>query len=440
MKASMYNMYLEIDGNNVIFNTLNSKLYMVEEMIYKCLKNDSINETLVQEDKEVLLNAGLIIDREVDEVDMFKHIVDKSIYDNNLRITIVLTNNCNFRCQYCYQNKTNKAMSDETENSIIKYIQKNIRGYKSVYIEWFGGEPLLVKKRLLRMNSTIKEICKQARVPYISSITTNGYLLDKETFTKLVSDNCMYYQITIDGMEKLHDTLRPHVSGKGTFSKIIENLIDIKNMESNERFKIAIRNNISKRHIKEYTAFYDYFAEHFDDDKRFLLIHKDIQNWGGESVNKMTDDFFSSELEMVQFMKENEGKMKQNYSELHESISNKMCYSFKKNGFAIDWDGSVYKCNKNIENERFKKKNYLGKIATNGTIPENDIVSSIWLNKKFHDKCSTCELLPVCFTSGCPASWIMNKGMMTCMKENSQDKKFAYTVEREFTNKQYIEL
>lgn len=439
MKASMYNMYLEIDGNYVIFNTLNSKLYLVEEEIFRCLKKNHFEKGPVLENEEILANAGLIIDSEVDEVNMFKHIVDKSIYDNNLRITIVLTANCNFRCQYCYQNKTNKRMSDEVENSIIKYIQKNIRGYKSVYIEWFGGEPLLEKKRLLRMSSTIKEICNQARVPYISSITTNGYLLDKETFTKLVESNCMYFQITVDGMGTLHDTLRPHVSGKGTFDKIIENLLEIKNMENNDRFTIAIRNNISKRHIKEYAAFYDFFETHFANDRRFILIQKDIQNWGGESVKEMANDLFEDDLEMLQFLKENEGKIKQNYSDLHESITNKMCYAFKKNGFAIDWDGSIYKCNKNIENEGFKKKNYLGKIASNGTIKDNDPVSSIWLNKNFHDKCNTCELLPICFTTGCPASWIMNQEM-TCMKENNKDKNLVYTVEREFKENRYIKI
>lgn len=434
----MYNMYLEIDGNHVIFNTLNSKLYLVEEAIFKSLKNN-FGEVPSLEKEEILAKAGLIIDKEVDEVSLFKHIVDKSIYDNNLRMTIVMTNNCNFRCQYCYQNKTNKAMSDDVENSIIKYIQKNIRSYKSVYIDWFGGEPLLEKKRLLRMSSTIKKICKQARVPYISAITTNGYLLDKETFIKLVDENCMYYQITVDGMENLHDNLRPHVSGKGTFNKIIKNLLDIKNMESNRRFTIAVRNNISKRHIKEYAAFYDYFASHFADDKRFILIQKDIQNWGGDSVKEMADDLFESDLEMLQFLKENEGKLKQTYSDLHESITNKMCYAFKKNGFAIDWDGSVYKCNKNIENERFKKKNYLGKIESNGTIQDNDPVSSIWLDKNFHDKCGTCELLPICFTSGCPASWIMNKGMI-CMKENKKDQNLVHTVEHEFKENRYIKL
>ncbi|MGQ8872610.1 radical SAM protein [Paenibacillus sp. TSA_86.1] len=438
MKSSMYNVFLETEGRYYIFNTLSSKLIEVDQKSFQSLKNneEEINTSNLSEELE---RYGLVTSESVDEIRLFKHIVDKSIYDNNLRMTIVMTNNCNFRCQYCYQEKNNKSMSDEVEKSIIKFLYKNIKKYKSVYIEWFGGEPLIEKNRIIRMAKKIKEICTENRVPFISSITTNGYYLDMETFTELVDNNCIFFQITIDGTKSLHDTLRPHVSGKGTFDKITENLLNIKNSDINKRYTIAIRNNILKSKIKEYEEFFDYFNENFADDNCFKLIQKPIKDWGGESVKKLTNELVDSDYEMMEFIKKNEKRLNNNYSDLYESINSKMCYSFKENGFAINWDGSVYKCNRNIENHKIVDKNLIGEIRENGTIDENDMINSIWTDKPLEEKCNSCELLPVCFTSGCPASWIMKKSMI-CMKENKEEQRFLYNIEREIKDGNAIKL
>ena len=65
----------------------------------------------------------------------------------------------------CYK-KIKRFIERETKNNI-----------KKVYINWFGGEPLLEKETLLDLSDFILKIGKINKFTYLGRITTNGYLL-----------------------------------------------------------------------------------------------------------------------------------------------------------------------------------------------------------------------------------------------------------------------
>ena len=56
------------------------------------------------------------------------------------------TEQCNFRCTYCYEKFIGKFFSKENINSIKMLISKRASELKQLRIGWFGGEPLLAKK------------------------------------------------------------------------------------------------------------------------------------------------------------------------------------------------------------------------------------------------------------------------------------------------------
>ena len=54
-------------------------------------------------------------------------------------ITIIPTDGCNFKCQYCYQdNARNHVISKEKMEGIIRWLDLNLDGFKEVHIAWFG--------------------------------------------------------------------------------------------------------------------------------------------------------------------------------------------------------------------------------------------------------------------------------------------------------------
>ncbi len=78
----------------------------------------------------------------------------------------------------------------------------------------------------------IIEYCNRHNIYYVSSITTNGYLLTYATAKKLSNLKVHSCQLTIDGPKHIHDNRRKLTSGAGSFDKIFQNLLDTKNIIS----------------------------------------------------------------------------------------------------------------------------------------------------------------------------------------------------------------
>ena len=92
-------------------------------------------------------------------------------------------------------------MSLETENAIFYFVEEKIKTgqFKYLTVAWFGGEPLLGFKTIVSLGKRLISLCNKYNVNYDSSLTTNGFLLDKKKFVTLVTDlRVTSYQITLD--------------------------------------------------------------------------------------------------------------------------------------------------------------------------------------------------------------------------------------------------
>ena len=127
----------------------------------------------------------------------------------------------------------------------MKWLDKNLRFYNEMSLSWFGGEPLLCKDLILEILKEVKMLCKKHKVAMISSITTNGYLLNNDTFQKLVANGMLFYQITLDGNESIHNLQRPHKTESDSYTTIINNLEMISRLPRNIRFEVGLRINLS---------------------------------------------------------------------------------------------------------------------------------------------------------------------------------------------------
>lgn len=139
---------------------------------------------------------------------------------------IILTEECNSRCRYCYEksecefgNKLNEkfhfdfsspCMSDINVNVLKKFIKKD----KSPRIIFYGGEPLMNIEKMI-------EIMKQLpNVKYF--LQTNGKLLNK--LPKEFMNRFSRILVSIDGDKERTDFNR----GKGTYDLVMKNVELIK--------------------------------------------------------------------------------------------------------------------------------------------------------------------------------------------------------------------
>lgn len=172
--------------------------------------------------------------------------------------TVLVTYNCNFRCPYCFEKNDaaeklhSKVMTIEMVDCMYKCIdeimkEKNI---KSTNIMLYGGEPLLEENKEI-INYIVKEGVKKG---YTFSAITNGY--DLNNFTNLLSeDKIKDIQVTIDGMEAMHNSKRVHRNGVPTFKKIIGNI----RIALDKGVRVTIRYNTDKTNFNQLIELKKYF-------------------------------------------------------------------------------------------------------------------------------------------------------------------------------------
>ncbi len=105
-------------------------------------------------------------------------------------IELILTNQCNKRCNYCDLEFKNKSLSFSDLDLFINFIKNNPANYT---INFFWGEPLLEFNKLKYfLNNSKKYINKL-------SIWTNGLLLDEEKLKYFKENNVKIY-LSIDNI------------------------------------------------------------------------------------------------------------------------------------------------------------------------------------------------------------------------------------------------
>ena len=142
---------------------------------------------------------------------------------DEIQLFFVTNYSCNFACVYCYQDQYNnphKEVNNDVIDSFFSYVRKEFSGRKK-YVTVFGGEPLLNNPNQKR---SIEYMLKKAEEEDLQvSFVTNGYNL-KDYVNIFRNKNIREIQVTLDGIESVHDSRRFLKSGGGTFVTIVKGI------------------------------------------------------------------------------------------------------------------------------------------------------------------------------------------------------------------------
>ena len=190
-------------------------------------------------------------------------------FEKNFNLTttlyLILTYKCNLKCKYCSFPKLvkNKEILMSPEIAIkgidlwSRHIYNNYDKKREYFIIFYGGEPLLNINTLECSLKYIKKLKKESKLPKQNlhiMVDSNGILIDNKVLRLFKKYNVMV-TIGCDGSKKSNDRYRIDNEGKGTFERIKNVLILLKNNKIRTFASVAITPyNISK--IKNFSQFF----------------------------------------------------------------------------------------------------------------------------------------------------------------------------------------
>lgn len=402
MKRSNYIIdYRSKDNRYYLFHTYNGNILSLDaekiDVIEKALEIP--DEIKKKELSDLLFQTGFLVDDNRNEFQIVYGKMLKKLYcdKNYLELIIMPTEQCNFRCVYCYETFEKSSMSEEIQENLVDFVQRELPKHRGLSVGWFGGEPLLALNVVENLSKRLIEICKKERKPYMASMTTNAYLLDYKTFERLRRLKINHFQITVDGIKKTHDKQRILCSGAATFDTILKNLKAIKNISRSGLWSISLRTNVTKDVIADRSEFVKEIVNLFNDDKRFhFMIRKMWTNDTEESMRLLcTDEEFE---EFIANCNLSHHSLYQEYIFAHDL--NYICYASKGNAFVIGADGKVYKCTVAL----YDDINEVGYLAENGQMILDENKMSYWLAPRIDhlEECKSCPVFAACAAVSCP--------------------------------------
>ena len=199
-----------------------------------------------------------------------------------LELVVLPTEQCNFRCTYCFQDLPPHRMSPATVRGLEGWLSARAAGLEALTLHWYGGEPLLASEIVEQVQGHASSLSVAGSGFRLrGTITTNGYLLRPGLLSRLVEVGLTQFQVTLDGTRDSHDRTRVLAGGQGTFDRIWENLLGAR--EIGREFRIVVRVHVCRTNREDVRELLETFRDAFGGDRRFGVLIRGLFRCGGSS-------------------------------------------------------------------------------------------------------------------------------------------------------------
>jgi uncharacterized protein len=399
MRWSRYNVWATAGGSRWVYNGVSGAFVGLSGPEYAALdglvergEDPPVGE--VGETIEQLVRARVVVTDRIDERDdLERRFLLARQGRGSLSLTVVASLGCNFDCPYCFEEKRPSKLKPAVSDAIVDLVRDSLPNLDDLDVTWFGGEPLQATDEILELSDRLLEVCREGDVGYHARIVTNGWYLTAEVARDLVARGVEVAQVTIDGPERIHDQMRPHINGGGTFRRIVDNIVAAADV-----IDVNVRVNVTKANLACFEELLIALEVEGLRDKVKIAAtpvidapaaDAPIAGFDGGVLTKV--EFASVELELMELSRRygfgNPGL---------PSPRNLSCAVITPTTMAIGPDGELWKCWDEIGND----------AAVFGTIfdyerPSESLVRWHSFSPFADEQCRECVALPVCM-GGCP--------------------------------------
>lgn len=350
-----------------------------------------------------LADRGYIVPREADELRKVQYVFGQQHYRNDtLELILLASEDCNFRCTYCYEDFRRGTMRPAVREGVKKLVENRLNVLRVLKISWFGGEPLYGMQAIEDLAPFFVEVAEREGLDFFSHMTTNGYLLSNEVVDRLLSWRIADFQITVDGMSDDHNRHRKTRDGRGTFQTIFDNLSSMS--ARSDDFSVVIRVNFDHENAAGLEKFLTLVQRTFRDDDRFTVAFHAIGKWGGAN----DADLAVCGVDESQAIR---SKLKAAARSIGLHITDdwgpgrgagtEACYAARPYNFIVGASGDLMKCTIDLDK---KDHNIVGKLRRDGTLELDTDKMALWTEPAFErdSGCQSCHLVPACQGIHCP--------------------------------------
>lgn len=406
-KPSRYNARAtDEDGQMIVWNSLTGSI-----SVFAADKAPVIERALSQKGFAAprkglvayLHERGYLIKAHVNEYRRTSLYVGKQHYRTDvLELILLASEDCNFRCVYCYEEFKRGTMEPQVRQGVKNLIRNRISSLDGLSIRWFGGEPLYGMPAIDDIAPFAQSIAQENDISYSSTMTTNGYLLSPDVADRLIDWGCTGYQITLDGPPDDHNCKRPGRDGSKTFETIHENLKHL--ARTDHSFSVVLRSNFDRKNYPRYDEFLDLIKDDFAGDERFQLRFHAVGKWGGPNDADLdTCGHMESRdvrAKLMDLAKER-GLNVGGSLALKGGLSRQVCYAARPYNLLIGADGKIMKCTIALD---MADHNIVGRIEEDGTLDIDAEKMARWTepNWQTDSECASCQMMPACQGNHCP--------------------------------------
>lgn len=391
-KEGYYPLYVkEVNNEYYVYNTITNAIFLMDSKAKEVLlEGADIDLPEYSEEKEFFLNNFILVTQENTEMltKLYSQTVENSKKNGISSITLMISQECNLRCKYCYgeggEYSHKGKMSIEVAKKAVDFFISQANGDK-LNICFFGGEPLMNFDVVREIVSYTKALEKSTGKKFTYCMTTNATLIDEE-IQRFLRENKISLTVSMDGTKETNDANRFFLNRKGAYDIINKKALKLKN-------QVTVRATIAppNLNIKENLL-------HIINELGYRQVA-----WA-EADNLFTEEAYEELFKnMVDFLDEMKKLIKENkYEEIkrfhsftnmlkkfnHDGLRCKGCGA-GTNMVAIDIDGKVYPCHRFVGIDAAS----LGNV-TNGINEDHTFYCQAFLGE--FEKCRLCMARSIC--------------------------------------------
>ncbi len=286
---------------------------------------------------------------------------DQYLSNHRLHLILMPTEQCNFRCTYCYEDFVQPQMSPRVVRAVRRFLARRAGELDLLSLSWYGGEPLLAFGVVSEVQAFAQSLAAEhPRLRLVSSMTTNAYRLDRRRFARLLELGVSRYQISLDGPREWHDRKRIKAGGQGTFDRIWSHLQTMHRIGGD--FDVLLRLHVDRENRPVMGDLLRQIAGELEGDPRFRVFIRLLARLGGPNDSSLSVLEGEEKVRVVDDLRAQASALGLAQHKNHRPGA--ACYAAAVNSLVIRSNGDVAKCTQALSHPR----NRVGRLREDGRL------------------------------------------------------------------------